>query len=330
MESEPLVSIITLSYNHERYIGDCIESVQAQTYTQWEMLVVDDGSSDKTVAVAEHYALEDKRIRLFMRQNIGVFRMNENYNYALAQSSGKYIAILDGDDVWLPQKLEIQIPLLEDHSEAVVCFGQAYRSNHDLTKNMGLSPTSAQWSHIQAQLLVKNVIPALTAVIRGEALHHIGGFQQSHQLPLVDLPTFLKLSLTGDFIFTPRPLGKWRHHGNEVTLTHAISIAEGVYRLSLDFYRTYKERGHFAALSEKMIYRAHHKNFVMHYARSGRKKLLLRDHSGARKDYLRAIFKYGWSQPLWKLRALTGYLFSIFHLDLEKFVRFLGKPSFTQ
>jgi len=73
-----LVSIITPTYNHERYIGECIESVLKQTYKNWEMLIVDDGSSDKTVEIVEKYAAQDSRIKLILHdENYGPYRLKD-------------------------------------------------------------------------------------------------------------------------------------------------------------------------------------------------------------------------------------------------------------
>jgi Glycosyltransferases involved in cell wall biogenesis len=333
----PLVSILTLTYNHENYISDCINSVIAQTYENWEMIIVDDGSTDNTFAVARAFAEKDKRVQVYTQKNIGVFRMKESYNFALEKSKGKYIAILDGDDVWLPEKLEFQIPIMEENPDSVVCFGQGYRSNIDLTKKLSLDPnsnkpylqTNSQTSiDLSSILILGNIIPALTVVIKRQALDEIGGFQQSYNLPLVDLPTLLELSLKGNFIFIPKPLGKWRHHGSEVSLIHTLSMAEGLYQFSLNFFRKHTENPKFSKMTEKMIYKFHHHNFPMRYSRSGRKKLSMRDYAGARKDYLTSVFKFGFNQPVWKLRSLVGLFFVVFHLDLEKVVKFFGKPTY--
>jgi len=108
--SSPLVSIISPTYNHEKYIAECILSAQSQTYTYWEMLVVDDGSTDLTLSIARSFAEKDPRIRVFTQKNVGIFRLAETYNFALSQANGKYIAVLEGDDVWLPEKLALQVP----------------------------------------------------------------------------------------------------------------------------------------------------------------------------------------------------------------------------
>ena len=103
----PLISIITPTFNSEKFIIEAIQSAQKQTYTNWEMIIVDDCSSDKTVSVISEIAQLDKRIQLFIiekNSGAGVAR-----NVALSKTAGRYIAFLDSDDLWMPTKLEKQL-----------------------------------------------------------------------------------------------------------------------------------------------------------------------------------------------------------------------------
>src|SRR5688500_11247566 len=105
----PRVTVITPVYNAERYLGACIDSVLAQTFGDWEQIIVDDGSSDGTEAVARSYT--DARIRYLRLPHRGLSALAESYNTALREARGGVIAILEGDDVWEPHKLERQVPL---------------------------------------------------------------------------------------------------------------------------------------------------------------------------------------------------------------------------
>jgi len=107
-----LVSIITPTYNHAEFIGACIESVLAQTYPYWEMIIIDDGSTDDTGEVVARY--EDDRIRYIRQPNMGVERLTETYNKALSLARGEYIAILEGDDYWPDYKLSKHLKLLKN------------------------------------------------------------------------------------------------------------------------------------------------------------------------------------------------------------------------
>jgi teichuronic acid biosynthesis glycosyltransferase TuaG len=117
MYVEKLVSIVTPAYNASHFIGAAIESVRCQTYQNWEMLIVDDLSKDETVIVVDSYAKLDSRIRLI--------RLNANVGPAMARQAGldaacgRYLAFLDSDDLWLPQKLERQLSFMRTYDAAL-------------------------------------------------------------------------------------------------------------------------------------------------------------------------------------------------------------------
>jgi glycosyltransferase involved in cell wall biosynthesis len=115
--TQDLVSIITPSYNCSDYIAATIESIQGQTYGNWELLITDDCSTDDTVAIVERYAATDSRIRLLkldVNSGAGVAR-----NKSIAAAQGRYIAFCDSDDRWLPTKLERQVEFLKKNNATV-------------------------------------------------------------------------------------------------------------------------------------------------------------------------------------------------------------------
>jgi glycosyltransferase involved in cell wall biosynthesis len=335
--STPLVSIITPTYNHEKYISDCIRSAQEQTYTNWEMIIVDDGSIDNTLSVARSFAETDDRIQVFTQENVGIFRLSETYNFALEKSKGKYIAILEGDDVWLPKKLELQVPTLEEDESAVLSWGRAFSSTADLSKNYNMDLLIERAENILTNtpvmsaakdFLFINFIPALTVLVRKSSLDKINGFIQNFHLPLVDLPTWQQLSLIGKFTFIDTALGKWRYYPTQVTKTYTVEITEGFYQLALDFY--YSNISYFDSINfhEAKLHKFYKQKLVVCYSRSGRYKLIRKDFAGARKDYLKSIFSFGISEPIWKLRSCVGIIFSLFHSDVEMLAQKLGKVSY--
>jgi teichuronic acid biosynthesis glycosyltransferase TuaG len=117
--TEGLVSIVTPAYNAERYLADTIESVLAQTYSLWELHVVDDCSRDRTRSVVEAYAARDARVRMI--------RLSSNSGPAMARQAaveaarGRYVAFLDSDDLWLPAKLDRQLSFMA-HTGAALSF----------------------------------------------------------------------------------------------------------------------------------------------------------------------------------------------------------------
>lgn len=120
MKKTPLVSIITLTYNHEEYISKCIESVISQTYADWEEIIIDDGSSDRTREIIASF--KDKRIRYYHLEHRGFDYIGENYNYALRLCRGEYIAILEGDDFWPKDKIEKCVKFFND-PEVIMVYG---------------------------------------------------------------------------------------------------------------------------------------------------------------------------------------------------------------
>lgn len=107
-----LVSIVTPAYKAASYVAETICSVQAQTYSNWEMLVVEDGSPDDTWVVVARHAEEDPRVKLIRQANSGPALARQT---SLDHASGRYIAFLDSDDLWLPEKLEHQLAFMREH-----------------------------------------------------------------------------------------------------------------------------------------------------------------------------------------------------------------------
>jgi len=111
-----LVSIVTPSYNSEKFIEECVNSVLSQSYENWELLIVDDCSKDNSKDIIARFSSKDRRIKsIFLEKNIGAA---EARNVAIRKAKGKYIAFLDSDDMWLPQKLEKQIDFMKVNNYA--------------------------------------------------------------------------------------------------------------------------------------------------------------------------------------------------------------------
>jgi glycosyltransferase involved in cell wall biosynthesis len=333
----PLVSIVSPAYNHEKFIADCIKSVIAQTYTNWEMIIVDDGSTDSTYSIAREYSRIDKRIRSFTQKNIGIFRLGESYNFALKQCIGKYVAVLECDDIWLPEKLQIQVGTLEQKPECVLSWGKAYLSAIDLSYDYYLAPRNDKDENLfynkpvgvfLKKFIYSTLIPALTIVFRRDALLEIGGFVQGFNLPLVDIPTTLELLMRGEFAYIDKPLGHWRIYPNQVTKTYTGQMTTSYYALIQVFMQRFPKAFEEHGLTKKVIDDHFRNRLVVSYSRSGRYKLIRKDFKGARKDYLHSISHYGFVQPVWKLRSMVGIFFSFFRMDVEWLAKLIGHESY--
>lgn len=112
MESQPLVSVIVPCYNMESFISDTIKSVMGQTYPHWELLIVDDVSTDATCSIVEAFAKSENRIQLFTKKSHSGIASSRNQ--AISAARGQYLAFLDADDVWYPEKLQVQLQFMSD------------------------------------------------------------------------------------------------------------------------------------------------------------------------------------------------------------------------
>lgn len=114
-----LVSIITPTYNCAKFIGETIDSVLSQTYTNWEMIIVDDCSTDNTEEIVKYYSKDDNRIKYYKLENNSGAAVSRTKAMELA--NGQYMAFLDSDDLWCSNKLEIQIKFMKDNEYAFTC-----------------------------------------------------------------------------------------------------------------------------------------------------------------------------------------------------------------
>jgi len=182
-----LVSIITPSYNSSRFIEECVGSVLSQTYDNWEMLIVDDYSADNSLQILKKY--NDKRIQLIeLDKNVGA---SESRNVAIRKAKGKYIAFLDSDDLWEPQKLEKQISFMETEDIAF-SFSTYQPISDDESKLYSIIHASKIVTY--SSYLKKTIIGCLTVVIDREKT---GGFEMPNIRSSHDMALWLLIMRRG-------------------------------------------------------------------------------------------------------------------------------------
>nr|WP_072710233.1 glycosyltransferase family 2 protein [Salinicoccus alkaliphilus] len=162
-ERVPAVSVITPAYNAERFIKETIQSVLDQTYSDWEMIIVDDRSKDRTVEYIKEMQSKDARIRLIeLEENSGSAVAR---NTAIENAAGRYIAFLDSDDRWMPEKLERQLRFMQD-KDAAFSFTAYVRTLEDGTETDYISrtPATVDWD----ALMKRCVIGCLTVMLDRE------------------------------------------------------------------------------------------------------------------------------------------------------------------
>lgn len=158
---QPSVSVITPCYNSESYISDTIKSVQSQTFQNWEMIIVDDCSTDNSAKIIKSYVSKDSRIKYIKTCNASGSPTLPR-NIAIKQAKGRYIAFLDSDDIWLPNKLEEQIKILESYDNVAIAFSfyEKIDGLGNRNKRIIKSPDNITYN----KLLYGNVIGCLTGM----------------------------------------------------------------------------------------------------------------------------------------------------------------------
>lgn len=214
--TSPTVSVVIPSHNCERYIAETIESVLAQTFGDLEVIVVDDGSTDRTREIVASF---DSRVRLVAQGNAGVCRAR---NRGISEARGRYICLMDHDDYWFPDKIERQVEILEGHPEYAVAFAAFVNwhadaggefpppTSYDLSSlGDGIDEDYSGW--IYHQFLLDCWMLTSTAMFRREVFATCGVFDET--LPYSeDWDLWLRLSREFQFVKLRRPNTLYRQH----------------------------------------------------------------------------------------------------------------------
>jgi glycosyltransferase involved in cell wall biosynthesis len=222
MVSRPLISIIIPTYNAEPYIGETLDSVLSQTYPRREIIVVDDGSTDRTPQCLEAYS---STIRYLRQENAGAGAAR---NAGLKAASGDYIAFLDADDLWLPEKLEVQLEVAKKHPESglIACDGVRFDDTGargtrligaSLAKRLDATAEGEVTGYFYRDFIKWNLIPApAQTLIARSVVDGVGPM-------LEDLPTcedwdyYLRIALASPMTFHKHPLVYYRHRPSSLS-----------------------------------------------------------------------------------------------------------------
>ena len=169
---DPRVSVLATGYNVEPYVREALDSVLSQSWTDLELIVIDDGSTDGTVREIER--IHDRRLLLLRQEHL---RVAAGRNLGLRRARGIYIALMDGDDVWLQHKLEQDVAYLDDHPEASLIFS-AMRMVDEKGRDLGR--TIRRWSGVLTlrDVLIEDVIGSDTVLMRREFCERVGYFDE--------------------------------------------------------------------------------------------------------------------------------------------------------
>lgn len=208
MSSTPLVSVLMTSYNREDYIAEAIESVRAQTLGDFELIISDDCSKDRTVEVAKKF-LGDPRIHVHINEkNLGDY---PNRQRAVDLARGKYLKFVDSDDAIYPHCLDVMVRCMESHPDACAGIGNHANSRVDRYPTL-LSPRDAYAEHFVYHSGLFDRSP-LSVILRADLFREAGGFTGRRFLG--DYETWLKIARRYPIVVIPPYLGFWRAHSGQ-------------------------------------------------------------------------------------------------------------------
>ena len=228
MTGYPKVSVVIPAYNSADYTVETVESVLAQTYRNREIIVVDDGSTDHTHDELKRFGDE---IKYIYKENGGACSAR---NLGIAMSTGEYVACLDCDDLWLPEKLEYSLSALDACPEASFVFTRCFLIDAGGVVSGEVGGICEAGQGAYKSILLGAAIPAPTVLIRKNYLDRVGVFDEQIFIP-ADKDLWLRLSQESTTCFVDRPLSKYRMSSNYTLKNLDQSLRENIYVLEKQF-----------------------------------------------------------------------------------------------
>jgi glycosyltransferase involved in cell wall biosynthesis len=213
MLQKGLVSVIIPTFNRADVIEETVRSVLAQTYSFFEIIIVDDGSNDNTSEVVK--CLNDSRIRYYFFENSGLPAVSRNKGLRLA--NGEFVAFLDSDDLWLPEKLAKQVKILQEQKDVFLVYSQCIvKQNERIIK---ISPLHPKSGHIFCQLyLAYNMIPCMAVIMRNRGVDSPYFFDENPFLRAAeDYDLWLTISRTEKIVGIAEPLTVYCLHADNIS-----------------------------------------------------------------------------------------------------------------
>lgn len=243
-----MISIILPTYNREGIIKRAIDSVLTQTFSDWELIIMDDGSTDETEHAVAKY-LVDTRISFYKQINAGPIAARNN---AAKIAKGDWLAFLDSDDEWLPEKLEKQWAKIKEANKEIVVFGNFYyiNENNDKLGEFFGSKTKPYSGRILQRLLADNFVLTSSVVLPRQLFLNLGGFNRELNLVIgEDHELWLRLSGVLEFHYIPEPIVLYRVHSVQLT-KKKLATYLSVLKLYLHLF-LYQEK--YIGLTKKMV-----------------------------------------------------------------------------
>jgi len=285
LDHDALVSVVIATYNMGRYLPAAVESVLAQKYAEVEVVIVDDGSTDDTPDIVQQWCAHP-RVRVHRQPNGGQARAK---NVGVGLSRGAFVAFLDADDVWLPDKLAWQIPLFEGRPNVGVVYSDFEKVDGE-GRPLPQEPTRMHRGWVAGPLLIENFVSFPTAVVRRTYLERYGAFDENLGMG-IDYELWLRLSAHCQFDFVARATARYRVWAGQMSGNYRERYRSGI-RIMQNFLES-----HPSAVDPAVV------RIAWAHTYTGRGNAVLwrgQDRRGALRDYARALsFRPGY-WPAWR------------------------------
>lgn len=210
--TSPLVTIITPTYNRAAFLPKAIESVLEQTHRSFEFLIVDDGSTDNSAEILDHYATRDSRVRIFRQENQG---QSVARNKAIAKAKGDYICFLDSDNYWPESKLEQQLSVFDRNLDIDIVYGDIVtidEHGHEVSRNnmSRYSGNIARW------MLRDNCVSMNTAMAKRHCFEELGAMSGQRRVA-DDYDLWLRFSARFTFLYEPEYWAYYRVMDDQIS-----------------------------------------------------------------------------------------------------------------
>ena len=235
--SNPLVSAIVIFLNEERFLAEALESVLAQTYPHWELILVDDGSTDRSSSIAQAYAARyPDRVRYVEHEGHANRGMGASRNLGLDHARGTYVGFLDADDVWMPDKLRDQVAVLEAHPDVDMVYGRtliwhSWRRDPDSTATdtyytLGVqADTVVEPPRLLVSLIENRAQTPTTcnALLRATAITRVGRFEAAFRGMFEDQVFFMKIAVAAKIFVSSQSWARYRQHSDSCSARAEVS-----------------------------------------------------------------------------------------------------------
>jgi glycosyltransferase involved in cell wall biosynthesis len=211
-QKTPLVSVIMPVYNAEKFLKQAIDSILEQTYTNFELIAINDGSSDGSEKILNEYAKQDKRLKVISQKNQGIVG---TLNRGIGEAKGEYIARMDGDDVSFPRRFEQQVAVLLEQKNIVLVAG-GFEIIDEENEFLYREVIPAHNRDLKRSMLLRNPIAHGSVMFRKSAIDTVGGYSNSFG-PTEDFELWSRLSLVGDFVALENTIFRWRVNSTGIT-----------------------------------------------------------------------------------------------------------------